>query len=106
MDLCPVCEGPLGVVYLQPPAPRQPSQALPHGSQLRLALCVHSNADALTPGGPKVSLSNGCFTLNSVFVFHDGLSRDDHSAINSYRILGRRVKHVLGSDVKEAGFSG
>lgn len=55
MDLCPVGEGPLGTVYLQPPPAGQPAQALPHGAQLRLALRLHPNAAAHTLGRPQVS---------------------------------------------------
>lgn len=60
MDLCPVCEGPLGAVYIQPPPTGQPAQALPHSSQLRLALRLHSNADAHAPGRPEVSVLQHC----------------------------------------------
>lgn len=56
MDLCPVCERPLGAVCVQPPSTGQPAQTLPHGSQLCLALRFHSNADAHAPGRPKVSV--------------------------------------------------
>lgn len=55
MDLCPVCEGPLGAVYIQPPPTGQPAQALPHSSQLCLAIRLHSHADAHAPGRPEVS---------------------------------------------------
>lgn len=54
MAFRPVCEGPLGAVFLQPPPKGQPAQTLPHRAQLRLALCLHSTADAHAPGGPKV----------------------------------------------------
>lgn len=56
MDLCTVCERPLGLVHVQPPPTGQPAQTLLHSSQLRLALCLHSNADAHAPGRPKVRI--------------------------------------------------
>lgn len=49
-------------MYIQPPPTGQPAQALPHSSQLCLALRLHSNADAHAPGRPEVSntaLSSG-----------------------------------------------
>lgn len=55
VDLRPVCEGPLGAVCVQPPPTGQPAQTLPDGSQLRLALRLHPDADAHAPGGPEVS---------------------------------------------------
>ena len=55
VDLRPVCEGPLGAVCVQPPPTGQPAQTLPDGSQLRLALRLHPDADAHAPGRPEVS---------------------------------------------------
>lgn len=54
MDLCTVCERPLGVVPVQPPPARPPAQTLLHSSQLCLALRLYSNADADASGRPKV----------------------------------------------------
>lgn len=56
VDLRPVREGPLGAVCVQPPPTGQPTQALLHGPQLRLALRLHPHADAHASGGPKVSV--------------------------------------------------
>lgn len=64
MDLCPVHEGPLGAVCIQPPTTGQLAQALRHRSELRLALCFHSNADAHAPGRPKVSGRSRCSEIN------------------------------------------
>lgn len=55
VDLCPVCEGPMGAVHIQPPPTGQPAQALPDSSQLRLALRLCSDADAHATGRSKVS---------------------------------------------------
>ncbi len=55
LDLCPVCEGPLGALHIQPPPTGPPAKALPHCSQLRLALRLHSDADAHAARRPKVS---------------------------------------------------
>lgn len=63
--LRPVRKGPLGPVHLQSPPRGQPAQTLPHSSELRLALRLHSTADAHAPGGPKVS-----------FFSHDGRFRE------------------------------
>lgn len=56
VDLCTVCERPLGAVSVQPPPTGQPAQTLLHSSQLCLALRLHSNADAPAPGRPKVRI--------------------------------------------------
>lgn len=56
VDLCPVGEGPLGAVSLQPPTSGQPAQALSHGPQLRLAVRLHPHADAHACGRPEVSV--------------------------------------------------
>jgi len=72
VDLCPVCEGPLGALCVQPPPTGQLAQTLPHSTQLRLALRLHSNADAHAPSGPKVSVLQHFYFILSVhpyFVF-------------------------------------
>lgn len=56
VDLRTVGEGPLGAVCVQPAEAGQPSQALPHRAQLRLALRLHTHADAHAPGGPQVGV--------------------------------------------------
>lgn len=77
MDLCPVGEGPLGAVCVQPPPTGQPAQALPHSSQLCLALRLHTNADAHALGGPKVS----------VFEHSRGFRRDYETSLLSVPVL-------------------
>lgn len=66
VDLCPVGEGPMGAVCIQPPPTGQPAQTLPHSSQLRLALRLYSNADAHAPGRHKVSVLENATLLFSV----------------------------------------
>lgn len=54
LDICSVCQRPLGPLPVQFPAAGELAQALPHGPQLCLALCLHSAPVSHASGGPQV----------------------------------------------------
>lgn len=54
LDIRSVCQRPLGPLSVQFPAAGELAQALSHGPQLCLALCLHSAPVSHASGGPQV----------------------------------------------------
>lgn len=54
LDLCPVCEGPVGALFAHLLATGAPAQTLPHRPGIRLALRFHTATAATATGWPQV----------------------------------------------------